>query len=147
MEKKATRLLDEPIDVGVVLLPRGAAKKFRRQGAAGVGAGLLGAVAERMSKDTSSDTEAWTGDAFLALTPTRVALIAAKQGGRDGTPEQVLFAVAPSQVARIETGKAAMGIATVDLQLTDGRHFAFEMSRVLGKRLDKIVDAVAGRRS
>jgi hypothetical protein len=142
-EKQATKLLGEPIDVGIVLLPRGAAKGFRRQGAAAVGAGVLGAVvASRMGRETQPQDDAWTGHALLALTPTRLALIAAKQGRRDGAEEEVLFAVSPGEVAGIATGKAAMGIATVDLRLADGRSFAFEMSRVMGKRLAKIADAV-----
>jgi hypothetical protein len=146
MNKDASAQLSEPVTAGVLLMASGAAKKLRRQ--TGAAHGLAGvAIAAFMNRqsDTATDTAEvidFDGGGFIAVTPTRVVLFSVDSGlwrQKLGKPVATFHR---GDLAGIELGKAALGIATVDLVLADRRRIRFELSSMFTKKLQPVADAL-----
>jgi hypothetical protein len=145
MEKEASAHLGEPVTAGVILLASGAARKMRRQAAVG---GLVGtavtAVLKRREKDEApaDDVIGREGGAFLVVTPTRVVLFGIVSGKFRQTLGEPEATFRRGDLAAIELGKAAAGVATVDLVLADQRRYCFEISKLFTKKLQPVADAL-----
>jgi hypothetical protein len=137
MKKDAAQVLGEPVTEDLILLARGASRKIRRQ----MGGAVGGLVAARMSKDTTPDQPApedYNRGGFLVSTPTRIALLALDDGRLKQKLGDVLATFSPGDLDRIEIGKAAIGVKTVDLLTTSGDCWSFELSKVAMKKLRSI---------
>jgi hypothetical protein len=145
MEKDASAQLGEPVNAGVLLMASGAVKKMRKQAAIG---GLVGtavtAVLNRREKqgEAADDVIDHEGGAFLAVTPTRVVLFSVVTGKLRQKLGEPVATFRRGDLAAIELGKAAAGVATVDLVLADRRRYCFEISKLFTKKLQPAADAL-----
>jgi hypothetical protein len=143
MEKDASSQLGEPVTAGLMLTASGTAKKSRQIAMFGVLGLAIAALMNRKKKAPIDVSEviAPVGGGFIAVTPTRVVLFSIDNGLRSklGKPVATFHR---GDLASIELGKAAFGIATVDLVLTDRRRYRFELLRMLTKKLQPVADAL-----
>jgi hypothetical protein len=146
VNKDASAQLNEPVTSGVLVMASGAAKKIRRQTAAAHGlAGV--AVAAFMNRQTAGPTDAPEviepeGGGFIAVTPTRVVLFSVESGFLRQKLGKAVATFHRGDLAGIELGKAAAGVATVDLVLADHRRIRFELSSFFTKKLQPVADAL-----
>jgi hypothetical protein len=146
MKKDASSRLGEPVTAGVILLPSGAAKEFRRQ--SGRAHGLIGvavvALMNRSKNDPSDASEVipFEGTGYIAVTPTRVVLFSTKSGILRQKLGEPVATFHRGDLAGIELGKALTGVATVSIVLADRRRYCFEISRMFTKSLQPVADAL-----
>jgi hypothetical protein len=146
MKKDASSQLGETVTAGVILLPSGAAKEYRRQ--YGRAHGLVGvAVVALMNRSKNDPADApevidFEGTGYIAVTPTRVVLFSTKSGILLQKLGKPVATFRRGDLAGIELGTAVTGVATVDLVLADRRRYCFEISRMFAKKLQPVADAL-----
>jgi len=142
MEKDASSQLGEPLTAGLMLTASGTAKKSRQVATFGL-IGVAIAAMNRKKKVSIDVAEviALEGGGFIAVTPTRVVLFSIEGGLRSklGKPMATFH---HGDLSGIQLGKAAFGVATVDLVLADRRRYRFELLRMLTKKLQPVADAL-----
>lgn len=148
MDKQAAEVLGEPVMDGVILLPRGAAKKYRKTVAPAAIGGLAGTLArvaaDRMTKDTSPAGEVRnTNDegAFLALTASQLVLFETISGRLRQKLGAELARFSPGDLVRFEVGAAAAGVGTLDIVAANGDRWVYEFSKVVKRKVTRLAEA------
>jgi hypothetical protein len=141
MEKMASAFLGEPVLEGLILLPRGSAKKYRASSG-----GVLGRIAsEKLTKDTTPEVAApgdFNSHAYIALTASRVTLFAVINGVFKSKLGEQIRQFYPGQIDRFEFGAAAAGVGTLDIITSTGDRWAFEYSKPFKRKIVRIAEAV-----
>jgi hypothetical protein len=144
MEKDAISQLGEPVTAGLMLTASGTAKKSRRVATFGLLGLAIAAVMKRKKKVPIDVSEviALEGGGFIAVTPTRVVLFSIDNGALRSKLGKPVATFHNGDLVGIQLGKAAFGVATVDLVLADRRRYRFELLRMLTKKLQPVADAL-----
>ncbi len=148
MNKHAAVALGEPVMEGVILLPRGMAKKLRKDVAPAALGGLAGSLArvaaDKLTKDTNPvgvvRNDLGRG-AFLALTASRLVIFSTESGRFRQRLGDQLGSFSPGEVDRFEFGKAAAGVGTLDIVSVSGDRWCYEYSKVMAKKLSRMAEA------
>ncbi len=148
MDKQAAEVLGEPVMDGVILLPRGAAKKYRKTVAPAAIGGLAGSLArvaaDRMTKDTSPVGDVRnTNDegAFLALTASHLVLFETISGRLRQKLGAELARFSPGDLVSFEVGAAAAGVGTLDIVAANGDRWVYEFSKVVKRKIARLAEA------
>lgn len=125
MESKASELMGEPVQAGVLLISKEALKAARVGGIAGgaVGAAVAGAMAGK--KQASTTPGGFNGYFFLAVGPSSVAFLAAKMGMFAPSVEKLLDKRPRGELQSMEIGGGTI-THEVKFVFADGTTYALQ---------------------
>jgi hypothetical protein len=138
----ASAVIGEQELAGTTVNPRGFGKRAGLQQGAGL-AGEAAAAVLRGRTAPSAETPSFSRIAYLAVTQSEVALLKVESSGMSGRLGEVLARVSRSEVVSAEVSSGALN-TPVTIAFSDGGSWEFEVSRLIRKRAQRVVDILAG---
>lgn len=141
LDKDAVTQIGEPLETSVHLMESGFSAKARTGGFAGA-AGALGVVVGHMLAKTPGEADPamveTPGGVFLAATPNRVVVFGVQARRLRAALGPRVVELSAGDVAGIAHQKAALGVVSVAIALTDGRVIVGETPKMNLKKVEQM---------